>query len=96
MDGGVGSSLNMALANDCDVAVALVPLGRSTPSPFGGGAAEEVDAFPGSKFVVFADDRALAAFGPNPLDPACAKPSALAAREQGRRIAAAVAEFLGA
>src|ERR1700682_241021 len=53
MDGGVGSSVNMALADDCDVAVALVPSGRSTPSPFGGGRAEEVDAFGGSAFGVF-------------------------------------------
>jgi NTE family protein len=96
MDGGVGSSVNMALANECDVVVVLVPSGRSTPSPFGGGAAEEVDAFPGSTFGVFADDQSLAAFGPNPLDPACRKRSALAGREQGRRIAGAVAEFLGA
>ena len=94
MDGGVGSSVNMALASDCDVAVVLVPSGRSTPSPFGDGAAEEVDAFAGS-FGVFADDESLAAFGPNPLDPACRKPSALAGREQGRRVAAAVADFLG-
>jgi NTE family protein len=94
MDGGVGSSVNMALADDCDVAVVLVPSGRSTPSPFGDGAAEEVDAFAGS-FGVFADDESLAAFGPNPLDPACRKPSALAGREQGRRVAAAVADFLG-
>jgi NTE family protein len=96
MDGGVGSSVNMALADDCDVAVVLVPSGRSTPSPFGGGAAEEVDAFGGSAFGVFADDESIAAFGPNPLDPACRKPSALAGREQGRRIAAAVTDFLGA
>jgi NTE family protein len=95
MDGGVGSSVNMALADDCDVAVVLVPSGRSTPSPFGGGAAEEVDAFGGSAFGVFADDESIAAFGPNPLDPACRKPSALAGREQGRRIAAAVTDFLG-
>jgi NTE family protein len=95
MDGGVGSSVNMALAHDCDVAVVLVPSGRSTPSPFGDGAAEEVDAFAGSAFGVFADDESIAAFGPNPLDPACRKPSALAGREQGRRIAAAVAAFLG-
>ena len=27
MDGGVGSTLNLALAGDCDVAVALVPAG---------------------------------------------------------------------
>jgi NTE family protein len=95
MDGGVGSTVNMVLADDCDTAVVLVPSGRSTPSPFGGGAVEEVDAFAGSTFGVFADDESLAAFGPNPLDPACRKPSALAGREQGRRIAAAVAEFLG-
>ena len=96
MDGGVGSSVNMALANDCAVVVVLVPSGRSTPSPFGGGAAEEVEAFGGSAFGVFADDESIAAFGPNPLDPSCRKPSALAGREQGRRIAAAVTDFLGA
>jgi NTE family protein len=96
MDGGVGSSVNMPLANDCDVAVVLVPSGRSVPSPFGGGAAEEVAAFGGSTFGVFADDESLAAFGPNPLDPACRIPSARAGREQGRRVAAAVADFLGA
>jgi NTE family protein len=94
MDGGVGSSVNMALASDCDVAVVLVPSGRSTPSPFGDGAGEEVDGFAGS-FGVFADDESLAAFGPNPLDPACRTPSALAGRAQGRRVAAAVAYFLG-
>jgi NTE family protein len=96
MDGGVGSSVNMALANDCDVAVVLVPSGRSAPTPFGGGAAEEIEACGASAFGVFADDESVAAFGPNPLDPACRKPSALAGREQGRRIAAAVTDFLGA
>jgi NTE family protein len=72
-----------------------VPSGRSTPSPFGAGAADEVDAFPGSTFGVFADDGSLAAFGANPLDPACRTPSALAGRAQGRRIAATLADFLG-
>jgi NTE family protein len=96
MDGGVGSTVNMALVDDCDVAVVLVPSGRSTPSPFGSGATEEVEAFGGSAFGVFADDESIAAFGPNPLDPACRKPSALAGREQGRRIAAAVTDFLDA
>jgi NTE family protein len=92
----VGSAANMALADDCNVAVVLVPSGRSVPSPFGGGAAEEVDAFGASTFGVFADDGSLAALGRNPLDPACRKPSALAGREQGRRIAANIADFLGA
>jgi NTE family protein len=94
MDGGVGSIVNMALANDCDVAVVLVPSCRSAPSPFGGDAAKEIDAFGGSTFGVFANDESIDAFGPNPLDPACRKPSALAGREQGRRVAAAVADFL--
>lgn len=95
MDGGVGSTVNMALAEDCDAAVALVPSGRDAPSPFSAGAAREVDEFGGAAFGIFADDASLAAFGPNPLDPACRAPSARAGREQGRRVAAAVAEFLG-
>jgi NTE family protein len=93
MDGGVGSIVNMTLAGDCDGVVVLVPSGASAPSPFGSGAAEEIAKF-GRAFGVFADDDSLAAFGRNPLDPACRKPSALAGREQGRRLAAAVAEFL--
>jgi NTE family protein len=44
---------------------------------------------------VFADDGSLEAFGRNPLDPACRAPSARAGREQGRRVAGEVAEFLG-
>lgn len=94
MDGGVASSVNLELARDCDAAVALVPSGRAVPSLFGCGAAAEVAAFGGSGAVgVFADDAALQAFGTNPLDPACRVPSALAGREQGRRHAAAVADF---
>jgi NTE family protein len=95
MDGGVGSTVNMELANDCAVAVVLVPSGRNAPSPFGDSGAEEIGAFPGATFAVFADDESLAAFGANPLDPACRIPSAQAGREQGRRIAATVADFLG-
>ena len=88
-----GSTLNLALAGDCDVAVVLVPAGRSAPSPFGGGGAAEIDAFRGSAFGVFADDESLTAFGANPLDPACRVPSARAGREQGRRVAGDIAEF---
>jgi len=95
MDGGVGSTVNLELAADCDVAVALVPQGESSPTPFGAGAGPEIDAFAGSAYAVFADDRSLEAFGPNPLDPACRAPSAHAGREQGRRAAAGVAAFLG-
>lgn len=95
MDGGVGSTVNLEMAADCDVVVALLPQGRNSPSPFGTGAVEEVDNFSGSAFGVFADDQSLAAFGRNPLDPACREPSAKAGRDQGRRVAAEIAAFIG-
>lgn len=94
IDGGVGSTVNMVAADDCDAVVVLVPSGRDTPSPFSGGAAAEIAEFPGSTLALFADDAALAAFGPNPLDPRCRIPSARAGRDQGRRQATAVADFL--
>jgi NTE family protein len=95
MDGGVGSTVNTVAASDCASAVVLVPQGEFSPSPFGSGVAAELDGFPGAIAAVWADDDALAAFGRNPLDPACRIPSAHAGRAQGRREAARVAEFLG-
>ena len=94
MDGGVGSSVNMSVARDCDSAVVLVPAAQNAPSPFNAGAAAEIAAFAGRTCQVFADDDAVTAFGPNPLDPACRTPSARAGREQGRRVAERVAEYL--
>ncbi len=95
MDGGIGSTINLHLAADCAEAVVLVPAGKSAPSVFGAGAAEELDEFAGAVLGVFADDESLAAFGPNPLDPKCRPACARAGRAQGRREAAAVAAFLG-
>jgi NTE family protein len=95
IDGGVGSTVNMAAAADCGAVVVLVPSGENSPSPFGSGAGAEIAEFPGATLAVFADDAALAAFGRNPLDPACRIPSAIAGREQGRREADRVARFLG-
>ena len=94
MDGGVASSVNLGVADDCDAVVVTLPVGVDAPSPFGEGPAAEIDAFPGAAFAIFADDDSLAAFGPNPLDPRCRVSSAKAGREQGRREAAAVARFL--
>jgi NTE family protein len=94
MDGGVGSSVNLGVARDCDVAVILVPAGVDAPSPFGDGPTAEIAAFAGATFPVFADENSLAAFGPNLLDPRCRIASAMAGREQGRREAEAVARFL--
>jgi NTE family protein len=95
MDGGIGSTINLDVADDCDVAVVLVPAGVSAPSPFGAGPAAEIAAFGGPALGVFADDESLAAFGPNALDPRCRIGSAEAGRAQGRREAAGVAAFLG-
>ena len=98
IDGGVGSSVNLGVARDCDEAVILVPAGsgpNAAPSAFGPGPAAEIAAFAGAACSVFADDDSLAAFGPNPLDPRCRVVSAKAGREQGRREAAAIARFLG-
>ncbi len=96
MDGGVGSTVNMSAAQDCGAAVVLVPSGADSPSPWGTGTVAEIDAFPGATLAVFADEQSLAAFGANPLDPACRAPAARAGRAQGRREAGRVAEFLGA
>jgi NTE family protein len=95
MDGGIGSTINIEIAEDCDVAVVLVPAGVSAPSALGAGPAAEVRAFGGMALGVFADDESLAAFGSDPLDPRCRVGSAEAGRAQGRREAGAVAAFLG-
>lgn len=95
MDGGVASSVNMAVAADCATAVVLVPAAVDAPSPWPVGTAAEITAFDGATAAVFADADSLAAFGGNPLDPACRKPAALAGHAQGRREAARIAEFLG-
>lgn len=86
MDGGVRSTINLDVAADCDEAVLLVPMG--------GGVGGEIAAFDGRVCAVLADDDALRAFGSNPLDPGCREPSAWSGREQGRRQAGAIAEFL--
>ena len=95
MDGGVGSTVNLGAAADCGSIVALVPSGESSPSPFSAGVAAEIAAFDGDQLAIFADDASLAAFGPNPLDPACRIPSAHAGRAQGRGETPRVRRFLG-
>jgi NTE family protein len=95
MDGGIGSTINLDVAGDCDMAVVLVPAGESAPSSFGVGPASEIAAFGGTALGLFADEESLAAFGSNPLDPRCRIASAQAGRAQGRREAAGVAAFLG-
>jgi NTE family protein len=94
MDGGIGSTINLEVADDCAEAVVLVPAGESAPPALGAGSAVEINGFRGAALGVFADEESLAAFGPNPLDPNCRNACARAGRAQGRREAVAVAAFL--
>jgi NTE family protein len=94
MDGGIGSTINLDVADDCAVAVVLVPAGESAPSAFGAGSALEINGFGGAALGVFADEESLAAYGSNALDPRCRPACARAGRAQGRREAVAVAAFL--
>ena len=96
MDGGVGSSANVDAATDVDVVVMLAPTPEPGLSPFGRSLADELTAHPGRALGIFADEASVAAFGRNPLDPVCRGPSAAAGRDQGRRQAGKVAEFLTA
>lgn len=96
MDGGVGSSANVDAVTDADALVMLSPTPAPGFSPFGHSLADELAAYPGRSLGVFADEAAAAAFGRNPLDPACRAPSAVAGREQGWREAGKVAAFLDA
>src|SRR6202020_3081095 len=45
MDGGIGSTINLEIADDCAEAVVLVPAGESAPSAFGAGPAVEINGF---------------------------------------------------
>ena len=95
MDGGIGSTINLEIADDCGTALVLVPQGVSAPSPFGPIPVDEIAAFRGPALGIFADDKSLAAFGPNALDPRCRIAAARAGRAQGRREASGIAAFLG-
>jgi NTE family protein len=93
-DGGVRSIANSDLAAGSDPVLILAPLSEAS-------AAVAIPAHelavlePARVQLVVADQESLTAFGSNPLDPATASGSARAGREQGRRIAARVAAFLG-
>jgi NTE family protein len=95
MDGGVGSHANVDAVPERETVVMLAPIASPGVSPFGGSRADELAQRPaGSAVGIFADDASIAAFGPNPLDPECRAPAAIAGREQGRRTAAELAAFM--
>ncbi len=91
VDGGVRSTINADLAEGYDQIVVLTPF----TAGLAGDVAHECDALraSGSQVaVVVADERSVAAFGTNPLDPSTRGPSAEAGRAQAAAVVDAVAE----
>ena len=93
-DGGVRTIANSDLAAGSDPVLILAPLAEAN-APIALPAYELAVLEPSRIHIVCADDASLLAFGSNPLDPATAPGSARAGRDQGRRIAAEIAAFLG-
>jgi NTE family protein len=82
VDGGMRSTTNVDLAAGCDPVVVIGPsLVSMLASPDVVRGEEELRAR-ASIVTITADERSLAALGTNPLDPAAARPAALAGRAQ--------------
>ncbi|HVY09950.1 MAG TPA: patatin-like phospholipase family protein [Mycobacteriales bacterium] len=82
IDGGVRSSFNLDLAEGCDVVVVLAPtpeLPFAAPDARAGADAVRQSA---RVLTIGADEHSLHEMGANPLDPASAKPAAIAGRAQ--------------
>jgi NTE family protein len=95
MDGGVSSIANVPLAAGSDPVLVIAPLPEQGAG-FGAIAPDELASLGDARVtIVYADEAAVAAFGPNPLDPTTRPPSARAGRALGiasaPRIAAAFA-----
>lgn len=94
MDGGMHSGTNADLAAGSGRVLVLVPAGPQEDQPILPEA--EAAALGDAKLsVISADEAAIAAIGPNPLDPATRRPAAEAGRALGARLAAEVAVTLG-
>lgn len=96
VDGGVHSGSNADVAAGCDVVLVLTPTLDGAPTMLGGSLDDEiVDLGAAAVHVVHSDEASTAAFGTNPLSPSTRRPSALAGRELGRHVAAAVGAIWG-
>jgi NTE family protein len=94
MDGGLRSTTNADLAKGHDrvLVVAPYPPIATALGPALDAEIAELRAT-GEVVVIAPDDVAQAGFGMNPLDPSTRRPSALAGRDQGRALAAQVADL---
>lgn len=82
VDGGMRSTTNQDLATGCDPVVVIGPsLVSMLPAPDVHRGEEELRER-ASVVTITADEQSLAALGANPLDPAAARPAALAGRAQ--------------
>jgi len=95
IDGGYRRNENADLATGSTRVLVLSPLGGRTRHPVAWGLqlAAQVDELRagGSRVeTILPDERSLAAFGPNLMDPATRRPAALAGFEQGRTAAGRV------
>ena len=88
VDGGVFSISNVDLAAGYDTVLVLAPM----TDPELEGQLDEVNAA-GRSLVLSPDEDALAAFGPDPLDPSVRGPAARAGHAQGKAVAPTVSTF---
>ncbi len=95
IDGGFRSVLNADLAEGFDAVLILAPIDELLPvSPNVSAGMERLSA--GSRVhFIRADEAAVAAFGPDLLDPAVRGPAARAGRDQGRAVAGSVHALWG-
>ncbi|MCU1481729.1 MAG: hypothetical protein JWQ19_2515 [Subtercola sp.] len=93
IDGGVRTMANADLAQGFDPVLVLIPQAERTPTGTAIPAAELDSLAPSRVRVIYADDASVAAFGTNPLDPGVRRPSAIAGRDLGQRVAAEIASF---
>jgi NTE family protein len=88
VDGGVRTMANADLAAGHETVVVLAPMPGASEAALGAEVAA-LEAGGARVTVVVADEAALAAMGPNPLDAAFRRPAAEEGRRQGRGVAVA-------
>lgn len=96
IDGGVRCAENADLAKGYARIVILSPMGTTLPRIGGFGLNEQIDVLQqagGKTYLVTPDAKSRRAIGLSPLSPETRPPAVKAGREQGRRIAADLAEF---
>jgi NTE family protein len=93
MDGGVRSATNAELAADHDIVLILSPMAAAMTPQLDATEVAFLEAGGSTVVVLRVDDDAMAAMGPNALDPAMRAPALDAGRRQGEAAAADIAEL---